>query len=183
MPESGLLLQWIELGSNIAVKASFGRRLEQRHANRLDIYMISWFLFQLILIVALIFTSLDIAKIAIIVLLGYRLFEIGVTNFDTVFVRVMQHRAHKSVPRLFSLIFINYVEIILSFGVIFQFLIDNSSVAKSLNYSVSLATLSGLTFDNPTTGLYIAGIFEMLLGVFFVTGAIAAIANYIGEKE
>ncbi len=181
--ESGLLLHWIELGSNMAVKASLGRRLEQQHPNRLDVYVISWFLLQLILIITLIFASLEVAKIVIIVLLAYRLFEIGVTNFDSVFVRVMQHRAHKSVPRLFSLIFINYIEIILSFGIIFQFLIDNSSIAKSLNYSVSLATLSGLTFDNPTTALFITGIFEMLLGVFFVTGAIAAIASYIGEKE
>ena len=120
MRESGLILHWIELGSNMAVKTSFGRRLEQHHPNRLDIYMISWFLFQLIVIIALIFTPLDIAKNAIIVLLAYRLFEIGITNFDSVFVRVMQHRAHISVPRLFSLIFINYIEIILSFGVIFH---------------------------------------------------------------
>jgi hypothetical protein len=31
--------------------------------------------------------------------------------------------------------------------------------------------------------LFIAGIFEMLLGVFFVTGAIAAVAKYLDAKE
>ena len=182
--ETGLLLHWIESGSNLVVKASLGRRLEQGHPNRLDIYIISWFILQVILTITLIFTSLSgAAEIIIIVVLVYRLFEISITNFDSVFVRVMQKKSHKSVPRLFSLIFVNYIEMILIFGIIYELLIVDASMARSLNYSVSLATLSGISFDNPTTGLYIAGIFEMLLGVFFVTGAIGAIASYIGEKE
>jgi hypothetical protein len=184
MQEIGLLLRLVESGSNTAVKVSLGRRLEENHPNHLDIYIISWALFQLLIIIALVFTSFgDAVKTIIFILLGYQLLEIAITNFDSVFVRVMQGKGHKSVPRLFSLIFVNYIEIILSFGIIFRLLINNATVAQSLNYSVSLATLSGLTFDNPTTALYIAGIIEMLLGVFFVTGAIAAIANYIGEKE
>jgi|WetSurMetagenome_2_1015567.scaffolds.fasta_scaffold845209_2 hypothetical protein len=95
----------------------------------------------------------------------------------------MQKKKLHSVPRLFSLILVNYIEIILIFGIIFDFLFKQSDIIKSFYYSVSLATLSGTTFNNPTSPLFNASIFEMLLGVFFVTGAIAAIANYLGAKE
>ncbi len=184
MEENGLLLRWIESGANQLVKISIGRRLEKGHPNRLDIYLLSWYIFLISLIVIIIFIHIGmLAETVLIAILSYHLLEIGVTNFDSVFVQVMQRKRHRSIPRLFSLVLANYIEVILIFGIIFDLLYDQQDIIQSFNYSVSLATLSGTSFNNPTPALNIAGIIEMMLGIFFATGAIAAIANYIGSEE
>jgi hypothetical protein len=69
------------------------------------------------------------------------------------------------------------------FSIIFNFLMDHPSVLNTLNTSASLATLAGFTFDNPNDAIFAVGISAILLGIFFVTGVIAAIANYLDAKE
>ncbi len=84
---------------------------------------------------------------------------------------------------MLSIAIVNYVEVNLIFAIIFNFVLDHEPVIKSLQESVSLATLTGANFDTENTGVFVTSIFEMLFGVFFVAGIIGTLANYVGSKE
>jgi len=78
---------------------------------------------------------------------------------------------------------LNYVELILIFSAIFYQLFGRTSIAMALNYSVSLATLSGASFSVDNTALYATGIFEMLLGLMFIAFILGTIINYLSERD
>jgi hypothetical protein len=118
-----------------------------------------------------------------VVLLSYHLFEIGVTSFNSVIISPIKGEKHRSVPRLFSLILADYIEVILIFGIFFNILIAADTVLKSLHMSVSLATLAGASLSQESDVIFIASIAEMSFAIFFVAGAIATISNYLGSKE
>ncbi len=184
MEETGLLLHWMEAIGDQVVKISIGRKLERGRPNRLDMYILGWFLIQSALLVTLVFVNVsNLVENIIIAVLSYHLLEIAITNFDSVFIKVMQKKRHHSIPRLFSLVLANYIEVILIFTIIFDLLYNQADIVQSLNYSVSLATLAGASFQNPTSALNAAAVIEMMLGIFFVTGAIGTIANYLGSQE
>ena len=158
--------------------------MEKGHPSRLDIYIISWLLFEVILLIVLAFIPLEISVgIIFIGLLSYHPLEIAVTSFKSVIIDPVMSEKRHSVPRLLSLVLVDYIEIVLIFGIIYNFLFEHPSVWKSLNLSISFATLAGASLEKENNFIFIASISEMLLGILFVTGVIATIANYIGSKE
>jgi hypothetical protein len=180
----GLLMKWLETATNVAVNLSLGRLLEKIKPSLLDIYFVTWLSFQIITLLLLVFYRFSgFTQAVLLVLFSYRLLEIGVTMFDSVFISVIQKKRHRSIPRLFSLVVVSYLEVALTFGIIFNFLMGHPSVLNTLNTSVSLVTLAGFSFDKTDNAIFAASIAEMLLGIFFVTGVIAAIASYLGAKE
>lgn len=182
--DHGLLVRWLEAATKALIRLSLGKKLEGIHPDRLDVYVLSWLAFEIALIVLMVFVHLaSPVTIVLIVLFSYHLFEIAITSFNSVIIRPIEHKKHHSMPRLFSLVFFDYIELILIFGIIFKFILDNASMMKSMLYSVSLATLAGANFDEQTNAVLLASIFELLLSVFFIAGAIATIANYLGPKE
>ncbi len=184
MEEHGLLLRWLESSVGGVNKISLGRWLEKGHPNHLDYYLIFWFIVLILFIVWQAFTSLNGPWVTVVTaVLSYRLLEIAVNTFDSVFIMVMMGKRHRSIPRLFSLILANYVQVIWAFGLLFDLLMSQTSLSTAFYDSAALATLAGTSFDNPSTGLLVISIFEMLLGVLFIAGAIAAVANYLGNKE
>jgi hypothetical protein len=182
--DHGTLLRWMESIVGILIQVSLGKRIEGTRANRLDIYISSWAAFEIIILIVLAFVNIGApVEIILFILLSYHLFEIAVATFNSVIITPLEGKKHSSVPRLFSLILVNYFEIILIFAIMYNFLMDHESVLKSLNLSVSLATLAGANPDKESNPIFIATIAEMLLGIFFIGGAIATVSNYIGNKE
>jgi hypothetical protein len=182
--DHGLIISWLESSISFLVKLSLGKRLEGIHPNRLDVYILSWLTLEIAVLIILTFTNLSALTLIILsVLFSYHLFEIAVTSFNSVIIMPIQKKRHRSMPRVFSLVLVDYLEVILIFGIIFHFLLEHDSILKSLKYSVSLATLAGINIDQESNVIFLAVIFEMLFGIFFLTGIIATIANYIGSKE
>jgi hypothetical protein len=180
----GLLMKWFEVITDMLVKLSLGKKFESSHADWLDIYIISWSAFEIAILVILVFFSLDrLATTVLFVLLSYHLFEIAVTSFNSVIILPLKRKQHRSVPRLFSLVLMNYLEVILIFGIIFNLLLGAEPFSKNLLYSVSLAVLNVPSFDQQSCAVITASIFELLFGCLFVVGVIGTLTNYIGSKE
>jgi hypothetical protein len=182
--DHGLLLQWFEAAVQLLVRLSLGKKLEAGRASNLDIYVLVWLALEIIILTVMALVPLvSPVKTTLVILFSYHLFEIGVTSFSSVIIAPIQGKRHSTVPRIISLVLIDYIEIIFIFAIILKFAQDGEPVLKSLQQSVSLSTLAGVNFDSESTSVFLASIFEMLFGVFFVTGIIATLANYIGAKE
>ena len=95
----------------------------------------------------------------------------------------IEGKRHSTVPRIVSLVMVDYIEVIQIFAIILNFTLENAPVLKSLQQSVSLATLAGVNFETENTFIFLISLFELLYGVFFVTGIIATLANYVGSKD
>lgn len=182
--ENSLLLQWIEKTAPLIDFASLGRRIGRNNYKKLELYMFFWFALEIVILILSDFIRFNIfVEICVFILFSYRLFEILITSFNSVFLSVLEGKRSGPIARLFLTVQFNYIEVMAIFSLFFFLLLSDVSLVKSINYSVSLATLSGTTFDEKVTGLYIAGIAEMLFGIFFVTGIIAALVNYLGARE
>ena len=163
---------------------SIGKRISRGHPFHHDIYSLSWLLVQVATIgVVAVFSPGGAFPVVIFALFGYRLFEILVNSFQSIIIAVVEHERHESAGQLVGLVIVNYLEIMVIFGVFFSFLGEGATVAQSLSSSVALATLSGLTVAGGSGALFFIGILEMLFGIFFIAGAIAVLANYLGTRE
>ncbi len=182
--EGSILWGGLELIFSALEKLSLGKAIEKDRPRRLEIYVLSWLVAEIITLVTVAFIPAGkLAWIFIFVLFSYRLFEVFITAFNAVIISVMEGKKTRSIPRVFIFVLLNYIEVMIIFAVFYFFLLEGASMMKSLNYSVSLATLSGITFDMDKDSLYLAGIIEMLLGIFFIAGALAALVNYLGSRE
>jgi hypothetical protein len=183
-PDHGILMRGFEAVTAFFVRFSLAKKLEDKHPNGLDIYTISWVVAEIVLIVVLVFNTLNSpAKIALSAVLIYHLFEIGVTSFNSVVIMPLERKRHLSVPRLFSVVLVNYIEVILVFTVIFKFLLEADSVMKSLQNSVYLAALNAPVFSQETNTIIAASVFEVIFGILFIAGLIGVLTNYLGNKE
>jgi hypothetical protein len=183
-PGHGLLIRGFEAITAALIRFSLGKKLEDKNPDSLDIYIISWLTFEVVLIVVLVFFTLNApARIALSVLLSYHLFEIGMTLFNSVIIMPLERKRHRSVPRLFSLVLVNYIEVILIFAIIFKFLLETDTVLKSLQNSVYLAALNAPVFGQENNIVIAASIFEVLFGILFIAGLIGVLTNYLGSKE
>jgi len=183
-PDHGILMQGFEAVTAFLLRFSLAKKLEDRNPNGLDIYTISWLVLEIVLIIVLVFNTLNSpVKIALSVLLVYHLFEIGVTSFNSVIIMPLERKRHRSVPRLFSVVLVNYIEVILTFTVIFKFLLATDSMLKSLQNSVYLAALNAPVFNQETNTIIAASIFEVIFGILFIAGLIGVLTNYLGSKE
>jgi hypothetical protein len=182
--DHGLLISWFEAVTGFLVKLSLGKKMEGTRPEGLDIYVLGWLTFIIVILIILAFIPLSgVVMTILIILFSYHLFEIAVTSFNSVIIAPIEKKKNSSVPRKFSLVLVNYVEVILVFTIFLNFVLDYEPILKSLQESVSLATLAGASIDTESNAVFLTSIFEMLFGIFFVTGIIASIANYIGSKE
>jgi hypothetical protein len=180
----GLLIRGFEAVTASLLKFSLGKKLEDKNPDSLDIYIISWFALEIALIIVLVFITLNSpARIAVSALLCYHLFEIGVMSFNSVIIMPLERKRHRSVPRVFSLVLMNYIEVILIFTIIFKFLLETDTVLRSLQNSVYLAALNAPVFSQESNIVVAASIFEVLFGILFIAGLIGVLTNYLGSKE
>lgn len=184
--DHGLLISLIEAVTEFLAKFSLGKKVEGwvKNENSLDFYILFWLVFEITVLISLAYVTVSgLMAMILTIVLGYHLFEIAVTSFSSVVIAPIQNKKHSSVPRKFSLVLVNYLEVILIFTIIFCFVFESDSVLKNLQTSVSIVTLTGATLDQESNAIFVAVIIEMLFGIFFVTGLIGSIANYIGNKE
>lgn len=176
----------IETLTEFLVKFSLGKKVEGwfKNENSLDFYVLFWLAFEIAILIVLVYVLFNnLAAVIFSVVLAYHLFEIGVTSFNSVVIAPIQKKKQSSVPRKFSLVLVNYIEVILIFAIILSFVMESDSVLKNLQTSVSIATLAGTNLDQESNAIFLTVIAEMIFGVFLVAGIIASIANYIGSKE
>jgi len=83
---------------------------------------------------------------------AYRLFELFVISFHS-FYDALNKLKHRSKARMIASVLLKHAETILIFGFWFYLQVDSATIVKCLDYSVSLATLSGLTLQTETTSL------------------------------
>jgi hypothetical protein len=182
--DHGILMRGFEAVTAFLLRFSLAKKLEDKNPDRLDIYTISWVVCEIVLIVVLVFSTLNSpVKIVLSVLLVYHLFEIGVTSFNSVIIMPLERKRHRSVPRLFSIVLVNYIEVILTFTVVFKFLLEADSVMRNLQNSVYLAALNAPVFSHENNVIIAASIFEVLFGILFIAGLIGVLTNYLGSKE
>jgi hypothetical protein len=182
--EQGFLLAGFEKLFKILDRLALGNLFSGGNHRKLETYILGWIVFEILLIILLGTSRIDtVITWTLLGILCYRLFEAFETNFYSVIILVMERKRVRSMPRTFVVALLNYIEVILIFGAIFYQLFGSTSIAKALNYSVSLATLSGASFSVDDTALYVTGIFEMLLGLMFIAFILGTIVNYLSERD
>ncbi|GEM_PF-5494102 len=182
--EQGFLLSGFEKVFKTLDNLSLGNYISRGNHRKLEFYILGWIVLEILMLVLLCTSEID--HVIIWTLLGilcYRLFETFATNFYSVIILVMERKRVRSISRTFVVALLNYVELILIFSAIFYQLFGRTSIAMALNYSVSLATLSGASFSVDNTALYATGIFEMLLGLMFIAFILGTIINYLSERD
>jgi hypothetical protein len=163
---------------------SLGKAIEGSVHPRLEVYIVVWMFLEVCLVIASYFITFSQAALNVIfALFYYRLFEIFVTSMNSVIIWPMEKKRSRPIGRIFVLVVLNYLEVMVLFGFIFYSLLGQNSFMLGLNYSVSLATLSGVTIQTESQAIYAAGIVEMLLGAFFIAGVLSALFNYLGPRE
>lgn len=182
--EQGFLLPWFENLFKILDNLALGIYIARGSHRKLEVYILAWIAFEVLVIILMGTTGMGtVITWTLLGILCYRLFEVFETNFYSVIILVLEHKRVRSMPWTFVISLFNYVEVILIFGAIFYRLFGLTSIAKALNYSVSLATLSGASFSVDAAALYVTGIFEMLMGLMFIAFILATIINYLSESE
>jgi hypothetical protein len=182
--EQGFLLPWFEKAFRLLDHFALGIIIARGSHKKLETDILGWVVFEVLVIILLVTTNIStVITWTLLAILCYRLFEVFETNFYSVIILIMERKRVRSVPRTFVIVLVNYFELIIIFGALFYQLFGRTSISKALNYSVSLATLSGASFNVEDSALYVTGIFEMLLGLMFIAFVLATIINYLSERE
>lgn len=153
-------------------------------------YVLFWFMVEILFLGLLICTSLveeDWFLCLAAGFLSYRLFDIFQAWVNQFVLMEMQEWKPIDPRRTLVLVFIGYVEIMISYAILAFVFQDTFSkpfctVCQSLYYSVTTATTIGSKWEPISAGGYAIFYTQVMFAVLFVTAVIGQIFTYISKK-